>query len=77
MHPVVAPGATDAQIAHAKREQNNPRAHEESTRKFCLFKAVDNDLKNQLVNAINGIYIKYLRDRVTGFATRSARDILE
>ena len=77
MHPVVAPGATDAQIAHAKREQNNPRAHEESTREFRLFKAVDNDLKNQLVNAINGIYIKYLRDRVTGFATRSARDILE
>ena len=36
VHPVVSPGSTDAQIAHAKRE------HEESTREFQLFKAVDN-----------------------------------
>ena len=71
VHPVVAPGATDAQIAHAKRE------HEESTREFRLFKAVDNALKNQLVNAIDDIYIKDLRDRVTGFATLSLRDILQ
>ena len=70
VHPVVAPGATDAQIAHAKRE------HKELTRKFRLFKAVDNSLKNQLINAIDNIYIKDLRDRVTGFATRSVRDIL-
>ena len=34
-------------------------------------------LKNQLVNAIGDIYIKDLRDRVTGFATRSVRDILQ
>ena len=54
VHPIVAPGATDAQIAHAKRE------HEESTRKFRLFKAVDNALRNQLVNAIDDIYIKDL-----------------
>ena len=39
VHPIVAPGATDAQIAHAKREQ------EESTRKFRIFKAVNNYLK--------------------------------
>ena len=57
VRPAVAPGATDAQIAHAKRE------HKESTREFRLFKAVDNALKNQLVNAIDGIYIKDLRDR--------------
>ena len=71
VHPVVAPVATDAQIAHAKRK------HEESTRKFRLFKAVDNVLKNQLVNAIDKVYIKDLRDRVTGFVTRSIRDILQ
>ena len=71
VHPVVALGTTDAQIAHAKLE------HKESTLEFCLFKAVDNALKNQLVNAIDDIYIKGLQDRVTGFATRSARDILE
>ena len=70
-HPVVAPGATDSQIAHAKRE------HEESTREFHIFKAVDNALKKELVNAIDGIYIKDLRDCVTGFTTRSARDILQ
>ena len=46
-------------------------------RELCLFKAVDNALKNQLVNAIGDIYIKDIRDRVTGFATRSARDILQ
>ena len=71
VHPILAPGSTDAQIAHTKRE------HEESTRKFLLFKAVDNDLKNQLVNTIDNIYIKDLRDRVTGFTTRSVGEILQ
>ena len=71
VHPIVSPGATDAQIAHAKRE------HEESTREFRLFEAFDNALKNQLVNAIDDIYIKDIQERVTGFATRSARDILQ
>ena len=68
VHPIVSPGATNAQIAHAKRK------HEESTREFRLFKAVDNALKNQLVNAIDNIYIKDLQDRVKGFATCSVRD---
>ena len=34
-------------------------------------------MKNLLVNAVNTPYIKDLRDRVTGFATRSTRDILQ
>ena len=38
---------------------------------------VDNALKNQLVNTTDDIYIKDLWDRVTGFATRSVRDILQ
>ena len=38
---------------------------------------MDNTLKNQLVNAIDDIYIKDLRDRVTGFATCSIRDIIQ
>ena len=38
---------------------------------------INNALNNQLVNAIDDIYIKNLRDCVTGFATRSARDILK
>ena len=46
-------------------------------REFRLFKAVDNALKNQLVNAIDDIYIKDLQDRVTGFDTCSAREILK
>ena len=46
-------------------------------REIRLFKAVVNSLKNQLVNAIDDIYIKDLRDRMTGFATRSVRDILQ
>ena len=54
VHPVVAPGSTNTQIAHAKQE------HEESTQEFYLFKAVDNALNNQLVNAIDNIYIKDL-----------------
>ena len=70
VHPVVSPGATDAQIAHAKRE------HEETTHEFRLFKAVENALKNQLINAIDDIYIKDIRDRMTGFATRFVGDIL-
>ena len=71
MHTVLAPGATDAQIAHQKRE------HEEHTREFRVFQAADNALKNLLVNAVNAPYIKDIRDRVTGFATRSTRDILQ
>ena len=51
--------------------------HEELTREFRLFKAVDGALKNQLVNAIDDIYIKDLPDRVTVFATRSVREILQ
>ena len=38
---------------------------------------MDNALKKQLVNAIDDIYIKELRNRVTGFATHSVRDILQ
>ena len=38
---------------------------------------MDNALKNQLVNAIDDIYIKDLRDCVTGFATLSLREILQ
>ena len=34
-------------------------------------------MKNLLVNAVDAPYIKDLRDRVTGFATRSTRDILQ
>ena len=69
VHPVVEPGSTNAQIAHAKQE------HEESMQEFHLFKAVDNALKNQLANAIDKIYIKDLQYRVTGLATRSIREI--
>ena len=71
VHPILALGATDAQIAHRKRE------HEEHTREFRVFQAADNALKNLLVNAVDAPYIKDLRDRVTGFATRSTRDILQ
>ena len=71
VHPVVATGSTGAQIAHVKRE------HEEFMRELRLFKAVENALKNQLVNAIDDIYIKDIWDRVTGFVTRSVRDILQ
>ena len=34
-------------------------------------------MKNLLVNAVDAPYIKDLRDRVTGFAPRSTRDILQ
>ena len=71
VHPVLAPGATAAQIAHQKREQ------EEHTREFRVLQAADNALTNLLVNAVDAPYIKDLRDRVTGFATRSTRDILQ
>ena len=63
VHPILAPGATDAQIAHQKRK------HEEHTREFRVFQAADNALKNLLVNAVEAPYIKDLRDRVTGFGS--------
>ena len=56
MHPVLAPGATAAQIAHQKRE------HEEHTQEFRVLQAADNALKNLLVNAVDAPYIKDLRD---------------
>ena len=38
---------------------------------------MDNSLRNQLVDAIDDIYIKNLQYRVTSFATCSVRDILQ
>ena len=38
---------------------------------------MDNALKNLLDNAVDAPYIKDLRDRITGSATRSTRDILQ
>ena len=46
-------------------------------REFRVLQAADNALKNLLFNAVDAPYIKDLRDRVTGFATRSTRDILQ
>ena len=42
-----------------------------------MFQAADNALQNLLINAVDTPYIKDLRYRVTGFATRSTRDILQ
>ena len=71
VHPILAPVATDAKIAHQKLE------HKEHTREFRVFQAADNALKNLLVNAVDAPYIKDLRDRSTYFATCSTRDILQ
>ena len=71
VHSILAQEATNAQIAHGNRED------EEFTREFRIFQAANNALKNQLVNAIEALYTKDLRDYVTVFATCSTRDILQ
>ena len=71
VHPIVQYGSTDAQIAHTKRE------HEERIRDYYLFNATYAALKIQLTKAVDKNYIQDIRDCITGYATRTTRDIID
>ena len=71
VHPIVPTGSTDPQIQYIKRE------HEERIREYRLFNATDAALKLQLIKAVDETYIRGIRDRITGYATRTTRDIIE
>ena len=70
VHPIVQAESTDAQIAYAKRE------HEEIIREYRLFNATDAALKLQLTKAVDKTYIQGIRDCITGYATRTTRNII-
>ena len=61
----------DAQIQYTKRK------HEESIREYRLFNTTDAALKLQLVKAVDNTYIRGICDHITGYATRTNRDIIE
>ena len=50
--------------------------HTEDTRQWCKFKNVTTALKNQLLNAVEDIYVRALRDRHVGYMNQSICNLL-
>ena len=69
--PVFNPRATSREVAAAKAE------HEESLRVFREFNNTDKALKSLIINAVEDMYIKALKHRITGYAQVSTRQILD
>ena len=71
VHPIFQAGATDAQTSYTKREQ------EEIICKYLLFNATYAALKLHLTKVAEETYIQGIRNRITGYATRTTRYIME
>jgi hypothetical protein len=69
--PIIAAGATGPQIAA------QTRAHTENHRLWKEYLATDKALKQQILAAIHETYYRTLRNRITGFATISTRQLIE
>ena len=54
---------------------NTIKQHEQNVHRFTLAQTVDNDLKSQLIAAVEPQYISSLEDEMLGFATVTARTI--
>ena len=52
------------------------RRHTEDTRQWREFKTVSTALKNQLLSAVEDIYVRALRDRHVGYMNQSIRNLL-
>ena len=69
-HPAI-PGGTSAANTSAII-----RRHTEDTRQWREFKNVSTALKNQLLSAVENIYVRALRDRHVGYMNQSIRNLL-
>ena len=71
VHPIFQAGATDAQTSYTKRE------HKEIIREYLLFNATYAVLKLHLTKVVEETYIQGIRNRITGYTTRTTRYIME
>ena len=69
-HPAI-PAGTNAATTSAII-----RRHTEDTRQWREFKNVSTALKNQLLSAVEDIYVRALRDRHVGYMNQSIRNLL-
>jgi hypothetical protein len=70
-HPAVLFGATAAQITAATSQ------HKEDMREWREYNNVHNALKKQLLDAVDPIYLRALRNRHVGYANHTIRAILQ
>ena len=70
INPVVPPAATAHTTARIVRE------HTENMRQWREYQNVESALKKQLTNAIEPIYLRAIRNRHTGYANQTLRQIL-
>ena len=71
VNPIVQAVSTDAQISYTKRE------HEGKICEYRLFNATYAALRLQLTKAVDKTYIRGIRNLITGYATRTTRDIIK
>jgi hypothetical protein len=69
-HPIVVAGSTAAQLVEANR------IHKEDTRIWREFQATDKSLKQLLLGAVSDIYTSPLKNRVTGYANITTRQLI-
>ena len=69
--PILPPGATQHVISETVRQFN------ERKRIWQEFGDVSQALKQQLLNAVDDIYVRTLRNRLTGFTSVTVRQLLE
>ena len=69
-HPAIPAGTNAANTSAIIRR------HTEDTRQWREFKNVSTALKNQLLSAVDDIYVRALRDRHVGYMNQSIRNLL-
>ena len=69
-HPTIPAGTNAANTSAIIRR------HTEDTRQWREFKNVSTALKNQLLSAVDDIYVRALRDRHVGYMNQTIRNIL-
>ena len=69
-HPTIPAGTNAANTSAIIRH------HTEDTRQWREFKNVSTALKNQLLSAVDDIYVRALRDRHVGYMNQSIRNLL-
>ena len=69
--PVIQPNATTAQIAERSRE------HATLLRDWREYQSIHQALRSQLLDAIDPIYVRAIKQTHVGFANRSVQDILQ
>jgi ribosomal protein S17E len=69
--PIIPEAATAAMLSALTR------AHTENLRIWREYLATDKGLKQQLINSVDEMYYKTLRNRITGYASVTTRQILE